>query len=209
MLSLDNYYLSQSRRERLAREVHPRFLQRGVPGTHDMEWLLADYDRLCNGLCEGLRLPVFDKSTDDLAPEALWQTVHSHPQVIFLEGWCVGSVPPVAPEKSHPADRNDLRDSTDEIWLSHVNQAWRTLSGELRKRLQQVWYIRVPDWDCVVDWRWRQERELPKMRMESRLDVEDFLASFHGIFRHMQESYSGWADQVLLTDQEHNFHLPD
>jgi D-glycerate 3-kinase len=209
LLSLDDYYLSQGQRNILAKNVHPRLSKRGVPGTHDLKRLLADFDRLRSGRSEGLRLCVFDKSTDDLAPENKWRSVGAEPQVILLEGWCIGASPPNTPEWELPLDEYGLNKSNDIVWLGHVHEAWRNMHKELQKRLQQLWYIRVPDWGCVVDWRWRQELELPNRGLETREDVENFLASFKGIFRHMQKTYPGWADQVLVTDRNHNFRLPD
>src|SRR6478672_9594557 len=36
-MSLDDFYLGRRDRARLARDVHPLFTTRGVPGTHDLE----------------------------------------------------------------------------------------------------------------------------------------------------------------------------
>jgi D-glycerate 3-kinase len=79
----------------------------------------------------------------------------------------------------------------------------------LRSRLDQVWYIQVPDWDCVVDWRWQQEQELAHMNLLSRHDVRNFLSSFEQIVKSMQRTHIEWADLVIETDQRHNFHLQD
>lgn len=193
VLSLDDYYLPLERREALAGEIHPLLRQRGLPGTHDVDQLLSDYDRLWCGKDEEVCLRVFDKSTDDLAPRNRWRMVNGSPQVILVEGWCVGAVP------------DELW--SGEPWSDHVTDAWRTMHRELHRRLAQVWYIRVPDWECVIDWRWQQERELAQAQMENRQEVERFLASFNTIFRHMQKNFSLWADLVLLADRNHDIHL--
>ena len=67
-LSLDDYYLCRSDRERLAAERHPLFLRRGAPGSHELERLTEDLDRLAAGESGDIRLPVFDKSSDDRLP---------------------------------------------------------------------------------------------------------------------------------------------
>jgi pantothenate kinase-related protein Tda10 len=77
----------------------------------------------------------------------------------------------------------------------------------LNQRLDQVWYIRVPGWNSVVDWRWQQEQELTRRRLDNRHEVELFLAVFERIFRQMQENYPRWADQVIAADENHEFQL--
>jgi len=204
LMSLDDYYLGKRDREQLARHVHPLLRQRGVPGTHDLNLLLSDFDRLWNARDERIRLPVFDKSTDDRAPGERWRAVDGRPQVLLLEGWCIGApparpVPPLLQKNPNPELAPDRR------WTDHVQQAWLTMHRELSRRLRLLWYIRVPDWSSVVDWRWQQERELAAPRLQNRLDVERFLAGFRGICRHMQESHQTWADLVLPLDRDHNY----
>ena len=70
VVSLDDYYLPLEDRQELADRMHPLFLTRGVPGTHDFDRLIRDLDRLRAGDIDGLRMPVFDKSRDDRSPES-------------------------------------------------------------------------------------------------------------------------------------------
>ena len=39
IISMDDFYLSKSQRAQLSKNIHPLFLTRGVPGTHDWEAL--------------------------------------------------------------------------------------------------------------------------------------------------------------------------
>ena len=89
ILSLDDLYLPLADRRRLAAEVHPLFLTRGVPGTHDVDLGVAILEGLA---APGATLmPRFDKATDDRA--SAWD-VHEGPfDVILFEGWCVGARP--------------------------------------------------------------------------------------------------------------------
>lgn len=209
LLSLDDYYLDRPGRERMAQDVHPLFRQRGVPGTHEIRRLKRDHDRIRAGEIEGLQLPVFDKSKDNRMPASQWKSLESAPQIIVIEGWCIGAAPQETSELDHPAnDMERLRD-TGGTWRRAVSKAWKHMYSDLDSRLDQVWYIRVPDWDCVVDWRWRQEQDLAQKNLQNRLEVMHFLACFERIVRHMQNSSSEWADLVLETDREHNVRLPD
>ena len=39
-ISLDDYYLTKKQRSELSNKIHPLFITRGVPGTHDIEKLV-------------------------------------------------------------------------------------------------------------------------------------------------------------------------
>jgi D-glycerate 3-kinase len=207
LLSLDDYYHSRAERTRLAAEIHPLLLQRGVPGTHDLGRLLNDYDRIMNGNTEGLRLPVFDKSLDDRAPEARWRSLESAPAIVIVEGWCIGAPPQDGVQLRRPVNEFERSQDPDCGWRIHVQGQWQLLYSALRRRLDQLWYIRVPGWERVLDWRWQQEQELANGKLHSRGEVEKFLAGFERIFRHMQETYPQWADRVIEADSKHDFSL--
>ena len=208
LLSLDDYYLGRSQREQLAADLHPLFQQRGVPGTHELDRLLADFDQIRSGKLEGLRLPVFNKSTDDRAAEHQWRSLEKAPRIIIFEGWCVGAIPQNQAELEAPANDMERIHDADGTWRQEVWKAWEQLYIALHKRLDQVWYIRVPDWNCVIDWRWQQEQELARMNLKSRAEVEKFLGSFERIVNHMQDSYKQWADLVIEADRNHGISLP-
>ena len=36
LLSIDDYYLSKNKRNKLSKNIHPLLITRGVPGTHDL-----------------------------------------------------------------------------------------------------------------------------------------------------------------------------
>ena len=38
-----------------------------------------------------IKLPKFDKSIDDRCNKKMWYKIKSRPDVVILEGWCVGA----------------------------------------------------------------------------------------------------------------------
>ncbi len=76
VLSLDDVYHTRSHRALLARQIHPLLATRGVPGTHDIELAEATLQKLLQPApAAEVRIPRFDKATDDRKPEAEWDTV--------------------------------------------------------------------------------------------------------------------------------------
>jgi D-glycerate 3-kinase len=206
-LSLDDYYLPRARREQMAQAHHPLFRQRGVPGTHQLDRLMQDLDRVRGKDASGMKTPVFDKSTDDRAPESGWRTLTRDPVVIILEGWCVGAPPGDETGLAQALNATERLQDAGGDWRRRMHYSWTDYHLALQSRLDEVWYIRVPDWNSVIDWRWQQERELAVRGLERREDVQEFLGSFERIVRHMQATCGEWADVCLLAGRDHSIRL--
>lgn len=155
-LSLDDLYKTRSERQRMAREVHPLFATRGVPGTHDVALGLDTISALERG--EAAPLPRFDKGADDRAPREAWPLAPEATQVLLLEGWCVGARP--QPDVPHPVNALEAQEDPSGLWRRHANAA---LAGEyqhLFARIGLLVLLAAPGWEVVARWREQQEAEL-------------------------------------------------
>jgi D-glycerate 3-kinase len=202
-LSLDDYYLGRRARERRAASLHPLFAVRGAPGTHDLERLVEHLDRLRSGSPGELALPVFDKARDDRLPAAEWRRIANPPRVILLEGWCIGAPPQEADALARPINELEHKQDSNGVWRRQVRAYSLEYHAALKERLSRLWYIRVPGWSHVVDWRWRQEQERRRQGFDSREAVREFLGTFERIVRHMQAGHRQWADLVLEAGRDH------
>ena len=63
IISMDDFYLSKSQRTQLSKNIHPLFLTRGVPGTHDLELMNKKIKQILNKEFP-IYLPIFDKVSD-------------------------------------------------------------------------------------------------------------------------------------------------
>lgn len=149
VMSIDDFYLTHADQQRLA-AAHPgnRLLElRGNPGTHDVQLALATLQALHDGQCD-VALPRYDKSQHngrgDRAPAETWPRLSRVPDVVLLEGWCLGFA--AVPE-------GDLRDPD----LRPVNQL---LDGPYRDihALMDAWVVLEIDSPDVV-FQWREEAE--------------------------------------------------
>ena len=94
IVCIDDYYLSKSKRLKLAQDVHPLCAVRGVPGTHDIELLDKILSMLTNpSSYSQILFPIFSKAVDDRFPKKNWYKIKEKPDVIIFEGWCVGARP--------------------------------------------------------------------------------------------------------------------
>jgi D-glycerate 3-kinase len=203
VLSLDDYYLPRARRLQLARDIHPLFETRGVPGTHDLDLLLEHLERLLTGRLAGLMLPQFDKATDDRSTASMpW--AGPAPERVFLEGWCIGSPPLDASQSSAHGNEIERAHDADGVWRHAVERYTADYARRLNPRLGRRWFLNPPDWDTVIRWRWQQEQDLGgRKRLDSPREVARFLGTYERLCRHMRATCHAWADRVIDLGPDH------
>ncbi|MGI4876825.1 MAG: hypothetical protein ACRYG4_05010 [Janthinobacterium lividum] len=193
-LSLDDLYLSRADRFALAATVHPLLATRGVPGTHDTTLGLALFAALDRG--ETVRLPRFDKASDDRAPEDAWQPVAAGLDVLVFEGWCVGAVAQADADLAAPVNALERDEDVDGRWRAYVNAA---LSGPgyraLFARIDRLVLLAAPGFEVVAGWRTEQERR--GAGVMTTAEVARFVAHYERLTRHILAEMPARADLVI------------
>ena len=181
--SLDDFYLTRAERQALARDVHPLLATRGVPGTHDVALLERTLSALQGP--DTVALPGFDKGADDRLPADAWRRVAGRPDVVVLEGWCVGAQPQSAAELARLVNELEASEDADGRWRGFANDALAGPYARLWARLHGLVYLRVPGMDSVLRWRTRQEQALPAARRMDAVALVRFVAHYERITRAM------------------------
>lgn len=203
ILSLDDLYLSRARREELARSLHPLFLTRGVPGTHDVDLGLAIFAALDRG--EAVALPRFDKGTDDRIPPGAWPVAPEGCEVVLFEGWCVGAMPQAAAELSVPVNGLERLEDADGRWRAHANSCLGTIYQRLFARIDRLVLLAAPDFGVVRGWRLEQERELARSAPGAPWLMDDaaisrFIQFYQRLTEHILREMPSRADLVVHLD---------
>lgn len=189
VLSIDDLYLTHTDQIALATQFkhNPLFQHRGIPGTHDLG--LAK-EVVLDGLLHGkeTKIPVYDKALfngqGDRLPKSQWLTSEANPDVILLEGWCVGfqSIP-----------ENDIislssKTKYDASILSQMNQSLKNYH-ELFDKFDAMVHISARDLKNVYKWRQQQELELHRVKGKGMTpdQVKDFVDGY-------------WPAYVLYTE---------
>ena len=166
VLSLDDFYLTRAERATLGRTVHPLLETRGVPGTHDLALARSTIASLV-GRQAVVAAPRFDKTLDDRAAPATWQTYQAPVSVVILEGWCVGAHPIPDEDLLQPINALERDEDADGTWRRHVNAALEGEYHALFESLDLRILLRAPDFACVHGWRLEQEMGLARMDSQS------------------------------------------
>ena len=164
-VSLDDFYLTKAQRIELSRTVHPLLRTRGVPGTHDSQWLGQVLHALqAANPAEGvtLELPTFDKGMDDRSGQRQVRC-----QILVLEGWCVGVQ--AQPDVSQPINALERTADTEGRWRSWVNEQTREHYEPLWQCIDYWVQLRPPGFAQVVQWRGEQEQQIaPDKQMDAQ-----------------------------------------
>jgi D-glycerate 3-kinase len=209
-LSIDDLYLSRAERSALAARVHPLFMTRGVPGTHDVQLGV----RVLEALTRPGRtaIPRFDKAQDDRTQESTWPRIEGPCDVVLFEGLWVGL--PALDEATlrEPINELEAREDPRGVWRGYANQQLRDRYPELFAPCETLIHFQVPDFACVKRWRSGAEHAL-RARLEraaadtSRVMDDAALARFFDHYErfslHAMRAMPARAAVVLSVDREH------
>jgi len=210
-LSIDDLYLTRAERERLAREVHPLLITRGVPGTHDVGIARDVLSRLKQGVRQRITIPVFDKAHDDRADEASWQQIDGPVDLIIFEGWCVGAVAEDTQALERPINRLEAEEDPQRVWRTYVNEQLKGPYREIFSLIDILIMMKIPAMENVFEWRSLQEAKLRASRQGGALatrimseqELQRFIMHYERITRHSLEEMPERADVLLELNRDH------
>ena len=190
-ISIDDVYLTRAEREALAREIHPLFLTRGPPGTHDLGLLQNLIDRLsAAGPDDETPIPDFDKRGDDRWPPERWRTFRGRPSAILIDAWCLGAPPEPEAALAEPINDLERKHDPDGRWRRAVDGFVAGPYAAFAARFDAVLFLQAPGFDVVLDWRCQQEADLlgvapDDLPHDERRRLAGFIQYFERITRRM------------------------
>ena len=171
ILSIDDFYLSSHQRKQLAKKFKSNlFDTRGVPSTHNLELLIETVDKLKRNKFP-VYIPIFDKVTDN---KKKYKRKINKADLIILEGWCVGS---------KPIDLKYLKKNINDLEkINDSNMIWRTAYNKSLVEYQKLFnkfnhyiFIKLPNWQYVINWKYKQELGLRSLRSDVNLKKKLYL----------------------------------
>lgn len=213
-LSIDDFYLPRRERERLAEDVHPLLLTRGVPGTHEIDRALVLRRALAGAAPKDeTRLPTFDKSRDDRVPSEHEPIVRGCADILLLEGWCVGAIAQAPAALDEPVNALERDEDQAGIWRRYVNAQLEGPYRHLFEQLDLLAFLKAPNFEQVHAWRREQEGKLvARLRAQGRdlvgsavMDdarLERFIMHYERLTRHILAEMDARADVVVELDND-------
>ena len=209
-ISIDDFYKTRNERKKLSITKHPLLMTRGVPGTHDYRIISNFFKKIKNKKFNSLKLPKFDKSKDDRCHKKLWYKINSRPDVVILEGWCVGAKAQKNSQISKPINSLEKTKDLDLVWRKHVNIQLKTHYKNLFKQLNEIIYLKANNFRELQKWRIKQEKALwlksknkKNLRIMSRADIINFMQTYQRITQNMFKDAPKYASIVMKLNSNH------
>ena len=208
-LSIDDFYLTRAARQQLAATVHPLFITRGVPGTHDLDLAKRTLDCLrqdsASGTCS---LPRFDKAKDDRRPESEWPRLQLPIDVILFEGWCNHAPVQNEAELAEPVNELEQNEDRDGRWRGYVNQQLQHYHEVLFSQAHLLLYLQAPSFEKVFEWRELQESKLRQavgsgQGLMTAAQLRRFIQHYERLTRSCLERLPQQADILVRLGDDH------
>jgi len=206
--SIDDFYKTLKDRNKMSYTTHPLFKTRGVPGTHDINLVKKFFYFIKKKKFKKTKLPKFDKSIDDRLKKKYWFNIKERPEIVILEGWCVGAQPQSNSLIKKPINILEKYEDQDLIWRKHVNEKLKREYKKLFAMIDCYIFMKIPNFNMVFKWRLLQENKLRKVlrykkKIMSYNEIKRFIMFYQRITLQMVRDLSKSASIVMLLNKNH------
>ena len=206
--SIDDFYKTLKDRNKMSHTTHPLFKTRGVPGTHDINLIKKFFYFIKRKNFKKTKLPKFDKSIDDRLKKKYWFNVKERPEIVILEGWCVGAQPQPNSLIKKPINILEKYEDQDLIWRKYVNEKLKTEYKNFFAMIDCYIFMKIPNFNMVFKWRLLQENKLRKIvRYKKKImpynEIKRFIMFYQRITLQMVRDLSKSASIVMLLNKNH------
>ena len=209
-ISIDDFYKTRNERKILSKTKHPLLMTRGVPGTHDYRIISNFFKKVKNKKFIALKLPKFDKSIDDRCKKKFWYKVKSKPDIIILEGWCIGAKAEKNQNIIKPINLIEKEKDPNLVWRKYVNTQLKTNYKNLFKQLNEIIYLKAPGFKLLQKWRTKQEKRLvsksknkKNLKIMSEGDIINFMQTYQRITQNMFKDAPKYASIIMKLNSNH------
>ena len=206
--SIDDFYKTLRDRSKMAHNIHPLFKTRGVPGTHDINLIKKFFYFLKKNKFLKIKLPKFDKSQDNRLKEKYWFNIKERPEIVILEGWCVGAQPQSNFLIKKPINSLEKYEDKDLTWRKYVNKKLKKEYKKIFLMIDYYIFMKIPNFKMVFKWRLLQENKLRKnskfkKNIMSYNEIKRFIMFYQRITLQMIKDLSKSSSVIVLLKKNH------
>jgi len=209
IFSIDDFYKTLKDRKKLSKKIHPLLKTRGVPGTHDIKFIINYLKKIKLKKNKVISLPIFDKSIDDRTIKSKWKKINYIPDIIILEGWCVGAKPQSNKLLNKAVNILEKKEDLNFKWRNYVNKQLKNKYKYLFNKMNDIIYMKVPNFSSLQKWRLKQENKLrlknikKKFKIMTNSEVLKFMMTYQRVTQQMFKDLPKIASIVLNLNKNH------
>ena len=209
-ISIDDFYKTRKERSKLSKKIHPLLMIRGVPGTHDTKIISKFFTDVKKNKFTKTSVPKFDKSIDDRSSKNNWYKISSKPDVVILEGWCVGAKVQKNSQLRKPINPLEKYEDYNLRWRKFVNLKLQKEYKKIFRNLNSLIYLKAKNFKILQQWRLTQEKKLrlnskkrKNLKIMSKDDVLNFMQTYQRITQNMFKDAPKYASIIFKLDSKH------
>ncbi len=209
-ISIDDFYKTRKERKKLSKSRHQLLMTRGVPGTHDYKLINDFFRKVKNKKFKPFSLPKFDKSIDDRCKRDQWYKIKFKPDVVILEGWCVGAKAQKNSELLKSINTLERHKDKIHVWRKYVNNQLKTNYKKMFKKLDEFVYLKASNFKLLQKWRIVQEKRLSlsaknkkNLKIMNKEDIIIFMQTYQRITQNMFKQAPKYASVVMQLNNNH------
>ena len=209
-ISIDDFYKTRKQRALLSKNKHSLLMTRGVPGTHDIDIMLNFFKKIKVKNFKILKLPKFNKGVDDRCKQSLWYKIQSKPDVVILEGWCVGARSQNSKELKKPVNSLEKIHDQNFKWRQYVNYQLKTKYKKLFNQLDYILFLKVKNFSLLRRWRLKQEKKLwlksknkKNLKIMNKSEVKNFMDTYQRITQQMFKDMPKYSSIIMNLNSSH------
>jgi D-glycerate 3-kinase len=212
VVSIDDVYKTKKERIRISKKINKLFITRGVPGTHDINFLVNFFKNFIKKDNNNFLIPKFDKSFDDRFSKNFWYKIKNNNDVFILEGWCVGARPENSFQNlKKPINKLEALEDKKFTWRKKVNEHLNGDYKYLFSFIDLMIYLKIPNFKKVLDWRTLQENKIKysiqkrsrKLKIMTVNEIKRFIMFYERITKKMLIDMPKFADIIVPIKSNH------
>ena len=140
----------------------------------------------------------------------LLNNIYLKPDIIILEGWCVGAKAQSDVLLKKPVNDLEKFEDPNLIWRKYVNKLLRTNYKKLFNKMNGIIYLKAPSFSLLKKWRFKQEKKLKfknrfkkNLKIMSYLQILRFMMFYQRITLQMFKDLPKAADVILHLNEKH------
>ena len=151
---------------------------------------------------------MYKRQIDDRLKKKYWDNVKKKPEIVILEGWCVGAKPQSSSLIKKPINILEKYEDQNLIWRKYVNERLKKEYKKLFAAIDYFIFMKTPNFGAVFKWRLLQEKKLiKKSRFKKKImsynEIKRFIMFYERITLQMLKDLVKSASIVIMLTKTH------
>ena len=145
---------------------------------------------------------------DNRLEKKYWFNIKQKPEIVILEGWCVGARPQSNSLIKRPINILEKYEDKNLTWRKHVNEKLKREYKMLFAMIDCYIFMKIPNFNMVFKWRLLQENKLrkgshSKKKIMSYNEIKRFIMFYERITLQMIKDLSKSASVIIFLNKNH------